>query len=315
MHPTPIASPTSTFTSSLEKELEFPPPLRRRQTHETQAHGYPKLSWWVGKEPGFAIFRRFASLNAKNLLYYQAEIAQLEVQLQDLEHLNARENESLQTQVSELMSAKPGTNAARQWEKVLEIRAKLRDYNHLLLEHNQLYSLPEPNESDYEQLRNFLYHTSEEGPWLKHPEDIWAFEDGQKLHHDLVALSSRNVGADKFTRWLVDTAVPWVVDLVARRRGREGDHVETDDKMLNFAVGTFATIFASLLPTASIFALYAIHETLNRLAFIMVFSFFFTTCLAVFTDAKRIEIFAAAVALASVQVVFVGTSDGPMMSS
>jgi len=54
----------------------------------------------------------------------------------------------------------------------------------------------------------------------------------------------------------------------------------------------------------------AINGTTWRLLFIMFFSLAFTTCLAVFTSGQRIEIFAAAVALASVQVVFVGVSGG-----
>lgn len=69
-------------------------------------------------------------------------------------------------------------------------------------------------------------------------------------------------------------------------------------------------MLASLLPTASIFALYYITSPVIRLTFIMLFSAVFTGCLAFFTSAKRVEIFSAAVALAAVQVVFIGTSNG-----
>jgi hypothetical protein len=63
---------------------------------------------------------------------------------------------------------------------------------------------------------------------------------------------------------------------------------------------------ASLLPTASIIALYYITNNLHRLIFILLFSAVFTVCFSVFTAATRIEIFLGSIALASVQVVFVG---------
>jgi len=53
---------------------------------------------------------------------------------------------------------------------------------------------------------------------------------------------------------------------------------------------------ASLLPAISILALYFIHNMLARLGAIMAFSALFSFTLAIFTTAKRIEIFAATAA-------------------
>lgn len=71
-----------------------------------------------------------------------------------------------------------------------------------------------------------------------------------------------------------------------------------------------AFVLASLLLSGSIFALNYIPTVVERLAFITVFSVVFILCLNVLTPARRIEIFTAAVAFASVQVVFIGTSPG-----
>ena len=100
-------------------------------TTQSPVHGYPSFAQFVGKETGYAIFRRFASLNAKNLLYLQVELVQLERQLHRLEVQNSRYNESeaLQCRVSDLMSAAPGTNAHMQWQKVQEIGEKLERYS------------------------------------------------------------------------------------------------------------------------------------------------------------------------------------------
>ncbi|EON62157.1 hypothetical protein W97_01376 [Coniosporium apollinis CBS 100218] len=305
--PNPISpvSPSSTFAP--------PQRLPRRETHDSVCHGYPRLAHWVGREPSFAIFRRFATLNAKNILYLQAEIAYLELELDELERLNSDDCGSLQTHLQGLLSAPEGSSGHKQMQKMLEIRGKLKEYNHMLLEHTKLYRLPEPNPSDFAELRTHLDNHSPDGSaWLKVPEDVWELdEDSSTIHHDLVALSQRNVSTDHFTSWVIDWLVVHYAKLRYRfSRKKDGDFTEIDDRKINRAVGTFTTIFGSLLPTASVFALYYIHDTIWRLTFIMLFSCFFSTCLAVFTDARRIEIFAGAVALASVQVVFISTTEG-----
>jgi len=98
---------------------------------EKPVHGYPSLAHFVGKEVGYAMFRRFASLNAKTLLDLQAELVQLEHELNDLEVQNSKydEKEALQCRVSELKNAHLGSSGHKQWQKVLETREKLEYYS------------------------------------------------------------------------------------------------------------------------------------------------------------------------------------------
>ncbi len=44
--------------------------------------GYTALALLMGRVPEVAIFRRFSTLNARNLLYLQAELVQLEDDLE-----------------------------------------------------------------------------------------------------------------------------------------------------------------------------------------------------------------------------------------
>jgi hypothetical protein len=60
--------------------------------------GYPSLAGQIELRPETAIFRRFGSLNAENLLYLQAELTSLEreLQLQQLgDHLSGNGGRSL----------------------------------------------------------------------------------------------------------------------------------------------------------------------------------------------------------------------------
>lgn len=84
-----------------------------------------------------------------------------------------------------------------------------------------------------------------------------------------------------------------------------------EDSWFNAVTNNISIILSSLMPPASIFALYYVHSTIVRLSMILIFSMVLTGSLAIFTSAKRVEIFTAAAALASVQVVFVGTSGPP----
>jgi hypothetical protein len=110
---------------------------------ERVVHGYPRLATFMGHEPGAAIYRRFASLNARVLLYRQAEIVCLEHELDQLEQAYAGgEHKHLHYSVRHLMHAKPGGPGHDLWEKVSQLDSALERYNALLLQQKALYELP-----------------------------------------------------------------------------------------------------------------------------------------------------------------------------
>lgn len=88
------------------------------------------------------------------------------------------------------------------------------------------------------------------------------------------------------------------------------DEYVYQEKTLSRWMGGVVMIVASALPTCSIVALYYIRSAIWRLMFILLFGFVFAAALVFFTEARPINVFAASVTLASVQVVFVGTALG-----
>jgi hypothetical protein len=164
------------------------------------------------------------------------------------------------------------------------------------------------------------------------PESVYRSPgDDPEPATDLVALSTRAVGSDVFSTWFTDKFVPWLHRHVLHRPGRrrqprtkgaaeaekggnepddaeQSGETEYQDRILNRFVMSITLLVASLLPTASIIALNYIRPTKWRLIFTLLFSGLFNLCLVLFTDAKRSEIFAVTVGLASVQVVFIGTT-------
>ena len=98
--------------------------------------GYAKLGLLMGEFPEVAILRRFSALSAQNLLYLQAELRQLEVDLRkhaqedDESSHRDRKDYSLDWiafQESGDEMADEG-NDGRQWETVMAIRNKLEEY-------------------------------------------------------------------------------------------------------------------------------------------------------------------------------------------
>ena len=91
-------------------------------------YNYRALAELVGRQPGLAVFRRFSSLNAKNLLYLQAEIADLEQQLGDCEKKDLESDDTDQSQFLWSVAELKKSNG-EQWQKILELRIKLKEYS------------------------------------------------------------------------------------------------------------------------------------------------------------------------------------------
>jgi hypothetical protein len=87
-------------------------------------NGYPKLAALQGKEPEYIVLRKFRSLNAKNLLYLQSDIIELEQQLDQVDKELAASNCK-----DDLRSCPSFMADHRRRNLVLEIRTLLRDYS------------------------------------------------------------------------------------------------------------------------------------------------------------------------------------------
>jgi hypothetical protein len=94
-------SPVSYNTCNTESTFVSPGLLRQNSVRERPAlQGYPKLARFIGERPGFAIFRRFSELNARNLLYLQAELLDVEEELYETEIDDQRDQDLRQLQFS-----------------------------------------------------------------------------------------------------------------------------------------------------------------------------------------------------------------------
>ena len=96
----------------------------------TKPDGYDKLSSYMTDE-GYTIFRKFGKSANRDLLYLQAEIAQLEDELSGLSirDRNTNGERGFYDRNWYLLSTSKARGCdGEQWEKIIEIRRKLREY-------------------------------------------------------------------------------------------------------------------------------------------------------------------------------------------
>ena len=94
--------------------------------------GYAKIASRVAAHPELGIYRRFAGLNAQNILYLQAELHGLE---HELEQYAAEDAAAADDETRKLYSrdwqtlAESTDDDRRQWNTMCRIRAKLKEYS------------------------------------------------------------------------------------------------------------------------------------------------------------------------------------------
>lgn len=198
----PLPKRTDTQDSTSPSELS--PQLKREATllpEEEALHGYPKLASFIGGQQGYWIFKRFASLNTRNLLYHQAKLIHLEHELNELEHKHAHQKD-LHYKVH-LFDAETGTPRHTLRMKYEEVSRALEKYNSLILDQKRMHALPEPDDSFVGSIYNFIHNERSENPqWLEHPENmvyaVW--EDRKPVQRDLITLDRELRTQDPFTK-------------------------------------------------------------------------------------------------------------------
>ncbi|KAH7118967.1 hypothetical protein B0J11DRAFT_81939 [Dendryphion nanum] len=278
--------------------------------------GYPKLAGKMGIFPEIAIFRTFAALNARNLLYLQSELTMLENKLLECEVEDSNSGDMKKRNYARdyfwLDNSQNGCEEdSRQYRIVQEIRTKLAEYNHALIQFSIMAKMERPAKGDLKYMRSFLM-SNEMGGLIFHGEDMMTWgehSNPDKCAPDLVALHPRQT-EDPFSMWVARNALPglectgW-----ARLKKISKIHgvVSVEDSSIFRFTSWTTSIVASLVPIASILVLYTVSSMKARLGIIAAFNLLISFCVATFTNAKRSEVFAVTAAFAAVQVVFVGT--------
>ncbi|KAH8760689.1 hypothetical protein BGZ57DRAFT_608889 [Hyaloscypha finlandica] len=290
--------------------------------------GYIKLSNFMVTK-SYPIFRQFQASAARDLLYLQAEIVHLESEFQKVSKSDRDTDEGDERHLYafewwHLSQSENRGLGGEQWAIALEIRRKLREYYTSLQQYNQVSSLNRPKDSEVRTLREWIESPHLGGGCGFIGRDLGGFVQPSaydaRYEGDFVR-PIESPGEDDFLSQFLSGPflklfhkfwyrhkTPAPLDPESQSGpGNKSSLYYYSDEHIHATIGVIGTVASSLAPMISIIVLYVIHSVKIRLGLVCVFTFIFSLVLALATKARRIEIFAATAAFASVQVVFVGS--------
>jgi hypothetical protein len=170
-----------------------------------------------------------------------------------------------------------------------------------------------PDSCDINFLRRWLRNEKCGNNFLKLSAHAEATAWDDTHEGDLMALNKR---PDRFAAWVANDIIPTYHRLLGHRWQRRidddslGSYYAYDDKKLVALGNVLCTILSTVIPSSSILVLYYVKSMLSRLLLIIAFSSLFSLIMGFVAQGRRHEIFAATIAFAAVQVVFVGGVTG-----
>lgn len=124
----------SCFKSPDIENIKLPPlaPIPTDGIYEGLVAGYPRIAGEMSVKPQLALFRRFGALNARNLMYLQNDLANLERALKEFEcadSLDARGKKQLYARDYHTLDCSSRDSDTAQLNIFLRVREKLKEYS------------------------------------------------------------------------------------------------------------------------------------------------------------------------------------------
>ena len=267
--------------------------------------GYAKIASRISLHPELGIFRRFSALNAQNLLYLQAEIHELEANLREY----AAEDAAQPTTCPRSRYSRNWHKLAnsldhdrRQWQTMLLLREKLKEYNEALTQQALIARYyRKPRDHDLDVLRTCLRSTSLPDYLLGLDSTIW--DDPLISATDLISLTPQDPDADdRLTTWISSYLLSPFHSLIGRHYksptpdfGAE-NLTDYSDKAIVKVSSILATVVSSVFPIVGVIILFFVEDLLARIGIVASLTAVFSAVLAVVTRARKVEIFAATAA-------------------
>ncbi|ENH63690.1 uncharacterized protein FRV6_15665 [Fusarium oxysporum] len=275
--------------------------------------GFSALSSWIvsDKDQELLVFRRFGEISARNLLYLQCELLNIEGRLKAWDKQVEDSNDTALEQAAEtweMMVEQAGAGrpkAKEMLELVNQLRVKIKEYHEVLDLQSKISQLNGPDHRALKVARNELHG----GPLKRDrhkPNPILGGRGKDYLDEaeDLVSLKAPTT-VDPLSKLL---RAYWPGREELSRDGRRWIS-RFDERSITITVALFNILLAMVLLVGSISSLYYVKSPPAILGTICGFTILFALSVGLITNAKRAEIFAGSAAYAAVLVVFVGNGD------
>ncbi|KAL9622797.1 MAG: hypothetical protein Q9160_002916 [Pyrenula sp. 1 TL-2023] len=283
--------------------------------------GYANLAAFVSsdKEHSATLFRRFRSLSARNLLYLESELQELEAQQRDIDLADAAvaddprahpDDTDVATDWQILREKAEGLkerNAVERMELVKKIRSKLEEYESALLRNAALNKLEQPSHQVFRAFRTHFHNQHLENPQNHYPRLTGLSADlyEEEYYSDIVSLGSRSEQEDRLTSFLRHRHPKHFMRKIDKDVLGSPSVRSMSEYRLQVFVGVLNVLLAASFLFGSIFNLYYVKSPQKRLGLISGYTVAFALCVSLTTNARKAEIFGSCAAYAAVLVVFV----------
>ncbi|KAI0110868.1 hypothetical protein GGR51DRAFT_557869 [Nemania sp. FL0031] len=176
--------------------------------------GYIRLAEHMDQHPQLTILRRFGTLANATLLYYQAEITELEKYLEFIQKQDGQsddENRRLYSRswlkLSEAAEcSEVDSPERRQYESIMKLRKLMAQYHKALYFHREAMSLPIPHTTMVGDLRGWIFGRVS---LLGFDRETWESDEA-----DLITFVNSTM--DRLTSFVTYTLVDIYHDLIGR---------------------------------------------------------------------------------------------------
>lgn len=329
----------STFRS--EPEPEYVTENKTRKLEETP-NGFPRLAAFQSSEANFSLYRSFGYLHSRVLLDLQDEITALEAELDDIDWNDYGEDEHRLKSRDYDVSSPDDTRNRR--VVLREIKARLMEYDEVLIKTRTLESFQKPSDRNYRSVRRYCHNVKPlmdaEMESIRCKEDVVSLHNGREWASFDGGVETMISQMDHLLQKMFRTKTP---PLQKYFRTPEAQEKTTDpfvsfysssriDKLVNILI-TFVIFCLLVVPVITMYELTntATHgdldvsskatstsaadiynrDTFNAVGVLIVFTLLFSAAMSVLTKAARHELFAASAAYCAILVVFIGNFTGP----
>ncbi|KAJ9608350.1 hypothetical protein H2200_007338 [Cladophialophora chaetospira] len=306
--------------------------------------GFGSLAYFISsdKDRSTAVYRSFDKLAARDLLYYEAELLELEA-LQDQydreDAAKASKADSLSSEWLQIRlnardwssfkdtAAEPSADGIR-WKKrmdlAIQIRSTLKEYREALISNADVFSLSRPSKQTMTALSNTFHQKlpdslssdemAETDPiLLGHSSQLFPLVTRTSPLPPTDHVSLKSIPEPDFLTYVLKNYCSRLFQTrnrsemhgLTRLSSPEVRHYSVE--RVNFAASFITTMLSALLLFLPIYILY--HVSAKRagltLGLIALFTCLFAGTIALVTNARRAEIFGSCAAYAAVLVVFV----------
>ncbi|OTA67176.1 hypothetical protein K449DRAFT_430367 [Hypoxylon sp. EC38] len=295
------------------------------EDRQREPRGYPKLASFMAHH-NHVIVKQFRELAVRDLLYLQAELCDLQYDFnhQSIKDINSQDEKTQLYDREWYLLSHAGGDSSRQWQLALQIREKLREYYSAIQQYQSMEILPRPSDRRRGIISSYNISAALGGDcgFLgRDLSDVPPYPSifSSRDSRDLLFLGDEPGDEDFLARFLVGPALTmfhycWrplkrpVSDLESQTSGDQIALYQYSDAKIRIVVHTLGSILSTIVPILSIVILYFSESMPLRLSLVCIFSVIFSVAMSLITNARRVEIFAAAAAFASVQVVFISTT-------